>query len=369
MILSNPLMVDPRVHKEAKTLVDAGHEVAVLVWDRHCEYKPHEIIDGIKVFRIHNEKLMKVLPNDIFRNPLWWREAYKKGLELYRSGYKIDVVHCHDLDTLQAGVWLKKRLGVKLIYDAHENFAYMIRGKVPYPVFKLSSMMEKKLINFVDHIITVSPPLRDFLRSITDKPITIVMNCKDLIYQDYIPPKNDMFTLVYIGVMIKERFFPEIIHLVGSLDGVRLIVGGKKEGMYWEVEKVAKQYKNVEFVGTVPSDKILPMTHIADAVLLIIPPPSKYRQETLFNKQFEAMVCGRPIIVTKGTYAGKMTEELKCGITVNYDKESIKRGILLLRDNPKLCEELGKNALKAAKERYNWAIEKEKLLRVYREIV
>src|SRR4030042_1442715 len=100
MILSNPFMVDPRVHKEAKALVDSGHEVTVIVWDRRHEYKPKDTVDGIKLVSIHNKGLLKILPNDLFRNPIWWRRAYKKGQELYNKDFKFDVVHCHDLDTL-----------------------------------------------------------------------------------------------------------------------------------------------------------------------------------------------------------------------------------------------------------------------------
>ena len=370
MILSNPLMVDPRVYKEIKALMEVGHEVSIIVWDRHHEYSPIEVIEGIKIIRIHNEGLMEIFPNDLLRNPIWWRKAYKKAMELYKNGYKFDVVHCHDLDTLQAGVWLKKKLNIKLIYDAHENFAYMIKEHVSHYIFKSAVKMEKKLTSYVDHIITVSPPLKNYLKTIANKPVTVVMNCKELINDKYIPPKNDIFTLIYIGVMIKERLFPDIVHAIGSLKNIRFVVGGKKEGLYWEVEKIAKNYGNIEFVGTVPLDKILPLTHAANAVLLPTrPPTNKYHQQTLFNKQFEAMVCGRPIIITKGTYAGKMIEKLKCGLTVEYNKEAIKEAIIKLRDNPKLCEELGRNAFMAAKERYNWEMEKKKLLKVYDGIV
>jgi len=369
MILSNPLMVDPRVFKEAKTLVEEGSDVAVIVWDRHKEYPSEDIIDGIKIMRIHNEGLMRILPNDLFRNPVWWINAYKKGLELYKNGYKFDVVHCHDLDTLQSGVWLKKKLGVKLIYDAHEIFGYMIEETAPYFVCKFAFYMEKKLIKKVDQIITVDKPFKNYFTSISNTPVSIVMNCKDLVYDTFESPNNPLFTLVYVGIMTKGRFFPEIIDLMGQIKGVKLIIAGKKEGLFFEMEKYARDFDNVEFLGTVPSEEILPLTRKADATFIIPNPSSKQHQMTVFNKQFEAMVCGRPIIVTKGTYAGQMTEELQCGLTVEYSEESVKEAILLLRDNPELCEKLGRNAFKAARERYNWDNEKKKLLGVYEEII
>ena len=52
MILSNPFLVDPRVHKEAKALVDDGHKVTVIVWDRKKAYPPEDTVDGINLVRI-----------------------------------------------------------------------------------------------------------------------------------------------------------------------------------------------------------------------------------------------------------------------------------------------------------------------------
>ena len=70
MILSNPFIVDPRVYKEAKSLVDAGHEVTVIVWDRKRDYDPESAVDGIKIIRIHNEG----------RSTSWYEEKYISSL-------------------------------------------------------------------------------------------------------------------------------------------------------------------------------------------------------------------------------------------------------------------------------------------------
>ena len=190
MILSNPFMVDPRVHKEAKALIEAGHEVSVIVWDRKKTYKEEEIVDNIKLYRVHNKGLMKIFKKDLYKNPLWWRQAYKKAINIYKKGYKFDVVHCHDLDTLNTGVNLKKKLDIKLVYDAHELWGYLIEGSVPKIVTKISFYMEKKLVKKVDQIITVSQPFYKYFKSIAKCPVTLVMNCKDLKYKNYEPTKN-----------------------------------------------------------------------------------------------------------------------------------------------------------------------------------
>lgn len=368
MILSKHFITDPRVQKEAETLSQNGHQVSVIVWDRKGNSKPHEEINNINVYRIHNSFLMKILPSNILRNPLWWRKAYKKGLKLYKTGFNFDAVHCHDLDTLQTGVWLKQKTGCKLVYDAHEIFGYMIEGRAPRYAVKKAFSMENKLLKHVDQMITVSEPFKNYYSRITDKKITVVMNCKELRYKKYEPKRNKTFTLLYIGSMSKLRFFPEIIDIIGSIQDVKFKIAGLQGWLYDEVKKRSKRYRNIEFLGTIPTEDILKLTRQADAVYLMVDPSSKQMKLTLFNKQFEAMACGTPIITTKGTHAGYMTEKLKCGLTVDYNADSIKKAILQLRDNPQLREKLGRNAFKAAQEKYNWKKEKEKLLKIYEEL-
>jgi len=368
MILSKHFITDPRVQKEAETLSENGHEVSVIVWDRKGDLKPYEEINNINIHRIRNSFLMKILPNNILRNPLWWRKAYKKGIKLHEKEFRFDAVHCHDLDTLQAGVWIKQKTGCKLVYDAHEIFGYMIEGRAPRYAVKKAFSMENKLLRYVDQMITVSEPFKEYYSRITDKPITIVMNCKELRYKKYEQKKNKIFTILYIGGMSKLRFFPEIVDIIGNIPDVKFKIAGLQGWLYDEVKKRSKKYKNIEFLGTIPTNDILKLTRQTDTVYLMVDPSSKQMQLTLFNKQFEAMVCGTPIITTKGIHAGNMTEKLKCGLTVDYNAESIKKAIIQLRDNPSLREKLGKNAFKAAQNRYNWEKEKEKLLKIYEEL-
>ncbi|MFO8108941.1 MAG: glycosyltransferase family 4 protein [Thermoplasmata archaeon] len=365
MLLSNPFMVDPRVYKEAKTLIEAGHEVTVVVWDRKGEYGEGSIVEGIRVVRIHNTGLMRLAYHDLFRNPFWWRRAYSKGMEIYKQGFKFDVVHCHDLDTLQSGVWLKRKLNCKLVYDAHEIFGYMIEENMPGSVCRFALRMEKKLVEHVDSMITVDEPFRDYFESIAGCPVTIVKNCKDMVYDGYQAPKNDAFTLIYIGIMNKGRFFPEIIDIVRELQDVRLVLAGKKEGLFFEMKEYVKGMDDITFLGTIPTDEIIPRTRDADATFVLVDPTSRQNQKTVYNKQFEAMVCGRPIIVTDGTFAAEMTRCNRCGLVVDFTKDSVKEAIERLRDDPELAETLGRNGFKVAKKRYNWDKEKQNLLDVY----
>jgi glycosyltransferase involved in cell wall biosynthesis len=368
MILSKEFVVDPRVYKEAKSLVEAGHQVTVLVWNRKGEYESESTIEGIKVIRLRNTSFMKFLPNDLIRNPFWWRMAYKKAVELFKKDFRFDVVHCHDLDTLKTGVWLKKKLGIKLIYDSHEIFIYMIEQNTFKFIVNFARYMEKRSIKNADHIITVDEGYADYFHPITKKPLSIVRNCKDLI-GEYTPPTKKNFTLIYIGTVNRMRFFPQLLQVVGKLTDVQLIIIAKKEdSIYTEIKQLAKKFNNILFLDPIPTTKVLKFTQEAHAIACLFDPSIRLNRIGSPNKLFEAMVTGRPIIVTKGTHAGDIVEKEHCGLAVDYSEKGLKEAILLLRDNHKLCEELGRNGISAAEREYNWAIQQKNLLKVYDNI-
>ena len=366
MLLSNPFTHDPRVHNEAKSLVVAGHSVTVLAWDRKKENPPEEQNEGIKIVRVFNTRFMNLIPYDIFRLQFWWREGYRKALELHEREY-FDTLHCHDLDTLPIGVALKKKLGLPLVYDAHEIWGYMVAKEVPWWRYYL--WKEKRIIKYVDKITTVNEPLKKYFSKMIDQPITIIMNCKPLQGTEYEHPTNDRFTLLFIGTLGWPRFLLELVDVVTELPDVYCIIGGRGKPKYVKALKdKCSEVQNADFVGLVPPDEIVPMTKKADAVVCMTDPRNRNNRWASANKQFEAMLCGRPIICTEGTYPGEFTEKEGCGIVVLQTKEDLKRGIIKLRDNPQLREKLGRNALKAAIREYNWEKQEEKLVLIYEKI-
>lgn len=369
MVLSKPFVLDPRVNQEARSLVNNGFEVTVIVWDRRKIYKPEEVVDGVRVFRIYNNEVVDAFYSDVFRNPFWWRKAYCKALDLYKTSYKFDVVHCHDLDTLKTGVWLKKKLGVKLVYDAHEIFGYMIDRFLPFIISNYALKLEKKLLKKVDYIITVNKPLKEYFESISDKPVNIVMNCKKLVSKKYIPPKNKVFTICYFGVFNSTRMFPQIVHVFGKIKNVKLLVAGKKETLYYAVKDRCAKYDNVEFLGSITLDEVIDYTLKSDAVLCMIRPNDKNAKIAHANKQFEAMVCGRALIASNDTYIGEMTKNLNCGVVVDFSDKGVIEAVTKLRDDSKLCQELGTNGLKAATNEYNWEKQEKNLINIYENML
>ena len=300
---------------------------------------------------------------------MWQWYAYRQALALTRKS-SFGVIHCHDLDTLAIGIGLKRRLGLPLIYDAHEIYGYMKTRTFPHFIANMFLWLEKRWVRQVDYIITVVEPLKKYFKGISDRPISIVMNCKPIQSLEYqIPDNEGIFTILYIGVLHQGRAVPMLVDAVGELTNVCCIIGGTGHPEFVHtLEEKCRAVSNANFIGQVPFDQVMPMTKKADAVFMMINPEDLNNRIGLGNKQFEAMVCGRPIICTKGTYSGDITEEEQVGLTVEYNKEALKTAIVMLRDAPELREELGRNALQAAISHYNWPRQEEKLLEVYRNV-
>lgn len=371
MLVSNPCTNDPRVFNEARSLIQAGYKVHVIArnWDKRNP--PRENWDGIEVIRVRTllaprQGFGSVLWNG-FSLILWQWQAYRQALILKnKSGF--DIVHCHDLDTLLVGIRLKRKLNLPLIYDAHEIYGYMVADDFPSPIVNLFLIIEKKLLKYVDQIINVTEAQRRYYVSITDKPISVIMNCKPLQSLEYVYHNSQAaFTLIYIGVLHQGRLIPMLLDAVSELPDIHCIIGGVGQAKYvQEIEEKCRAVRNAEFIGQVPFDEVINLTQKADVVILIVDAQNANNRIGLGNKQFEAMVCGKPIICSKGTYSGELTEQEETGLTVDSNKEALKQAIIKLRDNPELTERLGRNALRAAITKYNWHKQEEKLIELYR---
>jgi len=368
MILANPFTFDARVYNEAKSLVDANHNVTILAWDKKGSFQRYDVKDGIKIIRSYNSNLMKMCPYDIFKLHLWWRKGYEDALNIINDN-RIDVIHCHDFSSLPMGVRLKNKTKLPLIYDAHEIWGYMVEKDLPSIWAKYYIKKEEKLVKDTDHIITVAEPHRDWFRHMNHPHVSIVRNCKRIQNKNYNPPSNKHFTLLYIGGLSKIRFLLETIEVVNTLKNVSFKIAG-----YGDIEKeIIESVKysnngNIKYLGKIPMKKVVYETCLSDAVLCVFDPSYPNNQVGPPNKIFEAMVCGRPVIATKGIYSGNLVEKLNMGITINYNKKDLVKAIKLLRDNKELREQLGKNAFKAALSKFNWKNQERRLLQIYKGI-
>ncbi len=369
MIRARPVIFDPRVRNEAETLVKAGYSVHVIERDRKNLSEKYDTMYGMKVSRVDDTRFMKLIPYDTFRLRYWWNNAYKEAVKIYEKD-PFEIVHCHDLDALPIGIRLKKKYGVKVIYDAAEVWPYMIHGEVPKFIIKRFIKLEKKMIKQSDAIITVGRGYKEYLVSIgaPENEIKMVMNAKRRVVEKYTPSGNEIPVVVYLGNLRENRFVMELIDAVEQVGGVKAVIGGKG-ALYKEVEARAKSGSNVEFLGTIPMDEVIQRTLKSDVVYCIFDPSHPLTRIGSPNKFFEALVTGRPLLASKGTDVGRLVSELKCGIVVDASPEGIKKGLEFIARNPDKLEEMGRNAFRALDKGFSWEDQEKTLLSIYSKLL
>ncbi|MGC9469403.1 MAG: glycosyltransferase family 4 protein [Anaerolineae bacterium] len=375
MLLSNGFRPDPRVAHEAKALVEAGCEVTVLCWDREDEFPANEAVDGYRIDRVQSIPTgYGAGPRQLTRTPLFWREAVRRVLDL-----GADVVHCHDLDTLPAGWWLKRRLGVPLVYDAHEDYPALMSLYLPNPMVSMLSWLEQRLLRKVDYTITASSVFADKLRNQGVDPVVTIGNYQPLAPFDVISPDEveaarsrlglnaDDFAAAYIGGFSRNRQILPLIKAGRHLPTVRILIWG--DGYQRDqVEAAVRETQNASYRGWLPAEQVPLYTRAVDAIyycLLSDYPGAVYNApNTLSN----AMAAGRPIIANDVGDLGRIIRETGCGILVpEPSPDAIRVAIELLQDRA-VRERMGEAGRRAAEMRYNWNTVAEQLYRVYEEL-
>jgi len=355
MLLSNPFLPDPRVDKEAKALGQVGNDVTVLAWDRKGGLAPTFQGDGFRVVRVPT-RLSKgrfFLGLPIFSIKVIW-----KGL---RSDFQI--VHAHDFDTLPQAALLSKLKGARLVYDSHEHYAKMIMLDMPAWVANTIDGWETRLIGRADLIIAANDYVMDHLSPGVRGQKAVVMNCVDL------PPKpsnrlvRERLVLFYGGALEPGRYVLELLDAVKKEEGCQLRIAGR--GRYEpQVREAAQQCPRITFLGYVDQAVIMRETSSADAVVSLLDPSNENYRIATPVKLLEAMAVGVPVITTKGTLTAKIVEEEGCGFALNWSQEAFILALSRLRDQASWSL-MSMNARKAAEEKYNWKVMRERLLRAY----
>ncbi|MBU7004454.1 MAG: glycosyltransferase, partial [Theionarchaea archaeon] len=174
MFLANAYKPDPRVRREAISLVEAGHSVRIYAWDRDCRYPESEESDGIKVERIEVRgaygKFLPLLPGFL---------TFYLRLILRSMKDGSDVIHCHDMDTLVPGVIVSRLTGRNLVYDMHESYPDFISTFAPWILVGVLRFVEPFLIRRAGLVITTSSMIGDIARRAGAKKVVPVMNCFD----------------------------------------------------------------------------------------------------------------------------------------------------------------------------------------------
>ena len=366
MIVSNEFAPDIRVLREAITLSMKFH-VFIIAWNRRGKMMERENLKrNIEILRINLKTSHQNFLKFALHLPIFWFFSILTLIKL-----KPIVIHCHDLDTLPIGIFMKiLNPKTKVIFDCHEHYPSMISPYVPKIVEKLTSFLFVCLPLFVDGIVVVNNYLKEYFKKC--KYVAVVMNTPSVMVLHKSSAKKkrkDVFRIFYFGGLSSERGIGYLMELAKKMHNVELLIAGDGQARN-DVIDHSRKFSNIKYLGWITYDEILNYISISDAIPILYSLISLNNKLATPNKLFLAMAFGKPVIVYKGTLTEYIVKKENVGISVHYHQiNELIDAIKLLMNDKILYKALSENGKKAFRTKYNWNTMGRRLLSLYEALL
>lgn len=237
----------------------------------------------------------------------FWIKPSVRFLENYISENKIDAIITtgppHSLHLI--GLALKAKTGLPWITDFRDpwtSIGYHDKLKLTTYSQKKHKILEHKVLQNCDHVITTSPTTKTDFEKITDTPVTCITNGFEL-ECDLNIDQDTEFSISHIGSLLEKRNPLVLWKVLGNLKKENEIFGKalkiKLAGRVSEtVIASIKSYgleENLELLGYVTHEDALKLQRKAQ-VLLLIEINSEETKAIVPGKVFEYLAARRPIL-------------------------------------------------------------------------
>jgi glycosyltransferase involved in cell wall biosynthesis len=376
MLLSNPFRPDPRVEREAKALNEANYQVRIISWDREKTFQAEQVFPKYRVERIQNAPTTYGAgARQLLHIPKFWREANKLVL-----ASPPNAVHCHDLDTLPAGWWIKRKTGIPLVFDAHEDYPTLMSLYLPKFLVLMLRWLERRLIHQADFVIAASQVYAQKINSWGIKNVRTIGNLQSLEPFDAVTTEQiqkvraDLglapqdLAVAYIGGFTRNRLLLPLLEAARLLPSVKFFLWGDGHQRAM-VEANVEKTSNARYLGWLPADKLPLVMQAMDVLYYCLKPDYPGAVYNASNTLSSAMAAGRPLIANEVGDLGLTVSTTNCGILLEtVTPQTICTAVVALSD-AQIRQKLGKAGRAAAEAKYNWEVAKGSLTSIYQSLL
>ncbi|HOD44190.1 MAG TPA: glycosyltransferase family 4 protein [Anaerolineaceae bacterium] len=364
LLRSNPVAPDPRVENTGKALLNDGYSVSIVGWDRTGDPSHQKFVLGIPISHFHLRaeygsgmgNLIKLLQWQIFL----WRWLIKHQSEF-------DILHACDFDTILPALWCKWLYKKRLVYDIFDFYADHLRN-TPSLFKKIIRWLDYWAISRADAVIIADDTRREQISGSHPRKLVVIYNTPDDLLVPAAPNEEQIFSIIYVGILQVERGLLEMIEVVQKHPEWRLELAGFG-GDAELIRNAAAENPNIRWHGRIDYDSALALSRQASVLFATYDPVIPNHRYSSPNKLFEAMMLGKPVIVSRDTNMDKIVVEAESGLVVPYaDIPALEAALLRLSTDKELCSQLGMNARRAYETRFSRKIMNDRLLSLYAEI-
>lgn len=368
--VSNSLKKDPRVIKQVKCALAAGHEVQFVGYrDRFYDKEFLQEL-GCRVDIVDlGDKYVGHVPS------LWGRikRMYlRQVLPIrYMCDFKPDVIHANDFDTLSFSYKAAKKTGAAIVYDSHEIFAENIGIADKKWLKRFILYKERHLVRRIDQMICVSHSAQDYFKQKYGVEPAVITNCP---MKNVLPLKkktSDKFEVVYQGLIVKGRGYEEFVQSARYLpEGIRLVIrgyGSAEQGLREIVQK-EQLGDRVTFAEPVEVKEMISAASSSHVGVVLTRPVNINFNLSVSNKVFEYAHAGLPVILSDVPEHRFLNDKYDFAIILSeVTPQAIADAILRLQSDAALYARLARNAQTMSQE-MNWENESKKLLSIYTKV-
>ncbi|MEM1973989.1 MAG: glycosyltransferase [Thermoplasmata archaeon] len=283
--------------------------------------------------------------------------------ELRKRVNNIDILYAIDFLMAVPMFFVAVTKGKRFVYHIADKFidAY----KVPKVLKPFFSFLDSLLIRYAPVIVVPDKSRIDrTLEKYRDKVFVIYNSPEDIFENNFefreIPESSNL-RLAYFGTLTEDRFIKELCTVVIENGSLELHIGGLGPLEDFVLTK-AKECERIKYYGKVPYDFVLNIQKDVDLLVAMYDPSIENNKRSSPNKLFEAMMLGKPIIVSQGMGIDEFVKDNNLGFVCEYSINEFSKLISSILKIDKCNLKLfGSNARKIYEKEYSWSMMKEKI--------